>query len=345
MRRARSRSLSGAAVALPLLLAGVSGCNLIFGLEETSRDGDAAAGIDAPTIDASVDPDSGGDTPDARPDAGNGDGDGDGVLDGDDNCRTVANPTQHDEDDDSVGDACDNCPHLANEEQEDDREVQNGSAADGVGDVCDPDPGTPGDRIVFFDGFGGSALSGSWTVLGGNGSATVSADTLHLHDPDVDDVTVVHDLIPTGHLTVDIPATVVAIDPGPSTNRGLGAVFRFATDAGGADFYWCELFDTTANGQPAKLRLRRLVGGLGTTLTQIDLAGPIEVGSTSNHRARTVPRVGRPSWDLTCSLGSGDAIRSTEPFADSLLPTGQVGFHATGIEVDLPYVIAYDRED
>lgn len=41
------------------------------------------------------------------------DSDGDGVLDGIDNCLTVANPGQEDADGDGVGDACDNCAQVA----------------------------------------------------------------------------------------------------------------------------------------------------------------------------------------------------------------------------------------
>jgi hypothetical protein len=332
------------AAAILLSLAGASGCNLIFGLDDTTRDGDAAAGLDAPSADASVGPDADGDggPPDARPDGGNGDGDGDGILDGDDDCPGVANPTQHDEDGDHVGDACDNCPHIVNPDQEDDRETQNGDTADGVGDACDPYPGVGGDRIVFFDGFGGGALSGSWTQVG-DGSASVSADSLHLHGPNGDKITVVHDLIPHGHVTVDAPATIVSIDPGPGTNRSLGPLFRFAGSGNDVDFYWCELTGATNNDQPAKLVLRRLVGGTGVILTQVDLADPIGPG-TRDHRARAVPRAARTSWDLSCNLGLG-ADGATEPYADGLLASGRVGFRADGLEVDLPYIIAYDRDD
>lgn len=57
--------------------------------------------------------------------------DGDGVLDADDNCVEVVNPSQADSDLDGVGNVCDNCPNGgANANQTDTDE-------DGVGDLCD----------------------------------------------------------------------------------------------------------------------------------------------------------------------------------------------------------------
>lgn len=66
------------------------------------------------------------------------DDDGDGVLNGDDNCPTVANAPQADVDGDQVGDACDNCADTANRTQVD-------SNGDGVGDAC------PGDHYYRLD--------------------------------------------------------------------------------------------------------------------------------------------------------------------------------------------------
>ena len=79
-----------------------------------------------------------------------GDNDGDGVLDDDDNCRDVSNPSQKDTDGDGIGNACDsdkdddgvlnpddNCPVDANA---DGRLAD--ADGDGAGDACDLCPDT-----------------------------------------------------------------------------------------------------------------------------------------------------------------------------------------------------------
>ena len=83
------------------------------------------------------------------------DQDGDGVLDSDDSCPLIANPTQTDTDGDGIGDACDpdddndgiadasdNCPLVVNVGQDD-------NEGDGAGDACDADDDNDGMPDVF----------------------------------------------------------------------------------------------------------------------------------------------------------------------------------------------------
>lgn len=95
-------------------------------------------------IDSFYDPDH-----DQIPNSIDSDDDNDDILDDDDNCRTIFNPSQTDTDQDGSGDACDmypddydndgvsdnddNCPDHCNKWQLDADE-------DGIGDPCDPDP-------------------------------------------------------------------------------------------------------------------------------------------------------------------------------------------------------------
>lgn len=62
-----------------------------------------------------------------------------GVSDG---AVDTVQPVGHDEDGDGIDDALDTCPHIGGPDTDSDD--------DGVGDLCDPHPGTPGDHIGVF---------------------------------------------------------------------------------------------------------------------------------------------------------------------------------------------------
>lgn len=96
--------------------------------------------------DAAVDPDA---RLDARPDA------------------PPCTAAGHDEDMDGVDDACDVCPHLADPGQAD-------GDGDRVGDVCDPRPDTPTERIVFFDPF--RMQRAEWNHI--NGTPTFDGESM-----------------------------------------------------------------------------------------------------------------------------------------------------------------------
>ena len=63
----------------------------------------------------------------------------------------------HDEDRDGIDDGLDVCPHIADPGQLD-------TDGDRVGDACDPNPTSPIDHLVFFDGF--VAQRSEWSLTG-----------------------------------------------------------------------------------------------------------------------------------------------------------------------------------
>jgi hypothetical protein len=107
-----------------------------------------------------------------------GEGEGEGTL-------PCVKATGHDEDGDRVDDGCDNCPTVSNLDQAD-------GDGDGVGDACDPRPNQPGDSIVFFDGFGETALDAAWNDP--NGAFTLGEDRLKHLDNTTDDFVFREDL-------------------------------------------------------------------------------------------------------------------------------------------------------
>lgn len=92
---------------------------------------------------------------------GSGDIDGDGIENSKDFCEHLAGGS-YDEDLDGFGDECDACPigkpPAAPE-----------SDNDGVDGPCDPDPRTPGHKIVLFNGFNAplSGIGAAWKIQGG----------------------------------------------------------------------------------------------------------------------------------------------------------------------------------
>jgi len=97
----------------------------------------------------------------------NADTDGDGIPNSLDHCPDTPGGL-YDEDNDGLGDECDKCP-IAPPPSVPDLDH------DDVDSPCDPDPDTPGDKILFFDGFGSNVLnpmympsgSATWTPIGG----------------------------------------------------------------------------------------------------------------------------------------------------------------------------------
>ncbi|CAN5711943.1 hypothetical protein BH11MYX2_BH11MYX2_00470 [soil metagenome] len=101
-----------------------------------------------------------------------GDVDGDGLQNSQDYCNSGPGG-QYDEDRDLIGDDCDKCPIAPPRATLD-------PDGDEVESPCDPDPRTPGDKIVVFQGFRAGIpqaykQTGVWTVNSG-GDAVVTPD-------------------------------------------------------------------------------------------------------------------------------------------------------------------------
>ncbi|MBL0217951.1 MAG: hypothetical protein IPQ07_29235 [Myxococcales bacterium] len=104
-----------------------------------------------------------------------GDDDGDGILNERDFCQHQMGGA-YDEDQDGFGDDCDACPIAPPPAAPD-------TDGDDVDSPCDPDPFTPGDRIVVFTGFNEPTLPSTWkattawTFQGGEAKVTPATAT------------------------------------------------------------------------------------------------------------------------------------------------------------------------
>ena len=183
-----------------LIIALVAGCSF-SGLPDELQPGDDVA------------------MPDAAPNAPDGtdaaDADADGIADSSDNCPLAANSDQANEDGDPQGDACDLCPQLAGPHADGD--------TDGVGDECDPNPSTPGDELVLFDGFNGTALGPAWStvVAGGDGVWAVGGGVLTATVGEPAGIILIPVGAPGDTLRLETAADVTAVGPGATRSIAL----------------------------------------------------------------------------------------------------------------------------
>jgi len=130
---------SGVPMRWLLLAVLATGCNEVYGIEETQ-----------PKLEDDTDKD---DIPNLF-----------------DNCPTTSNTDQADIDEDTVGDRCDNCPLTPNLDQ-----AVTGDS-DLIGDACDPHPVTAGDCLVLFDTFGSPDILAHWTVSSSGAQPVLEAN-------------------------------------------------------------------------------------------------------------------------------------------------------------------------
>lgn len=136
-----------------------------------------------------------------------GDDDGDGIPNDRDFCLHQEGGA-FDEDLDGIGDDCDRCPIAPPPATPD-------PDGDELDSPCDPDPSTPGDRIVVFSGFNDPALpmgwrtTGTWEIRGGTIVVQAPATLATLTAP-----------LPlvTNHTAVLSSYRIDAVDPAGSEN-------------------------------------------------------------------------------------------------------------------------------
>jgi len=254
------------------------------------------------------------------------DDDADGVHDEVDNCKGVANPTQHDEDFDTVGDACDNCPLIPNGMQEDIGERLLGRVADGVGDACDPRPTLENDCLLLFDSFlSPQGFDTSWATLAGTATT------------EIDQVRVKGVVIANGFAGrhIDVQATGTARIPQAGT---VGVASNIQT---GFDGHGCEAtlempFVPRAQIQQA--------GGVTTYAAGDDVLSAQPIGGVLALRA--TQRVGDFTPHVICRVDLGYAVGVSTASLPNILPPetrGAPGFRAMNADVTIAAIAFYEQ--
>ena len=253
------------------------------------------------------------------------DTDSDGVIDLDDNCRMIANPSQHDEDRDGVGDLCDNCPVVENNAQRDDGD------GDGVGDACDPHPLEAKDCLVMFDSFADpTTFDTHWLAQ--------RPPNLPAYDPQPDHVTVKpvlnnagaivsRDLAMAGPFSIQLTANV--------TLTTGSATFAIGTGIGASP---------QVTGMQCGLAPASLIGKAPVITVSQDGSGLLTALSAPPVGGNLLFRLAVPATfpgQLTCRADYGFAI-GFETMMVSSFAAGNVGVVVYQDPADLEAIAIYD---
>jgi len=259
-------------------------------------------------------PDAAGDAP---VDGSSADSDGDDVPDSVDSCPSLANPDQHDEDADTIGDVCDPCPHLAGTALDSD--------ADGVGDACDPQPTIAKQRLKFFDPFT-SALP-QWEPT--NGLAVVG-DQLRITGSAVTRLAVTN-----GELRIITAGTITAV--GALTPHQL--VIAFGFNNGGANFHYCETYDT--GGSSGLIKITEAASGTYTGRDSTSYPGVLPIGAWSMQIDESVAA---QRIDLGARLGgmAYPALSASTSAAPVLTTGSHFVVSAENMDISFDYFVAIE---
>jgi len=251
------------------------------------------------------------DAPPSSPDI-----DMDTVLNGADNCPTVANTNQRNHDGDNRGDACDVCPHLSSV-------IHADNDVDGIGDDCDPRPTQSGDTVALWDGFYADSAALGWDRVG---SWTLENGVLRQTAMGINYIVVPGALQRT---FVQMSATVDNI---AGTNSSLGP---FAGDVypGTTQSYGCLVQrDTTSLTAQTFVATAYWTGGAG--FTKVGWAGLLVPG-------KTFAITEKLSGTLDCSVREAGGAVSSD--SEAVGPTlGRPGIYMDDVSarVDYLYIVA-----
>jgi hypothetical protein len=138
------------------------------------------------------------------------DPDNDGIPNSMDHCPDSPGGL-YDEDNDGIGDECDKCPIAPPPATPD---LDN----DDVDRPCDPDPDTPGDKILFFDGFEGSALGSAWIASGPEAWTPIGGELQVVADqPDEEYLQLVVEPVPS--FAIETAYRIDALDASAATHK------------------------------------------------------------------------------------------------------------------------------
>jgi hypothetical protein len=205
------------------------------------------------------------------------------------------------------------------------------SDGDGVGDLCDPHPNTPGDCLVLFDDFAAAALDPLWKADGGpisRGTAGSQGDLQFFHSSDE---------IVWLDAKLDLDAvTVIGYvqegDQGGPPDRHAIEIYLDLTRTPGTFTANGEACDVESNGPPSVVAWEHTVNGVDSPHAPPTVIGPELVGTTYDFSIDWSPRT-LASGACLAAMGAGSGNDHMAKIPADIPPSGT--FAIRGINVGL----------